>query len=127
VASDALLLHKTALRFHSPEETIAGALWGLVNLGVAHVLSNRLGAPSTPSENLESNGNSQNTIVQGDSQEINSETEESSEDTIVQKFTEEDIDDLIHNDYLTSFEADMGSSSTGGDSSLHVTPTSQSL
>ncbi|WP_068466492.1 hypothetical protein [Candidatus Protochlamydia phocaeensis] len=50
VASDALMLHKTALRFHTPEEVVAGALWGLINLGVAQAIANRLTAPSIQPE-----------------------------------------------------------------------------
>ena len=42
VASDTLMLHKTAMRFHTPQETVAGALWGLANLGLAQILTDKL-------------------------------------------------------------------------------------
>ncbi len=47
VASDALMLHKTTGLYHTPEETIAGAIWGLINLGVAQTLATKFN-PSTP-------------------------------------------------------------------------------
>lgn len=46
VASDTVMLHKTALHFHTPEELAAGAIWGIINLGVAYVLADKLVAPS---------------------------------------------------------------------------------
>jgi hypothetical protein len=46
-ASDALMLHKTALSYHTPQETIAGAVWGLINVGIAQVLTSYVCSPST--------------------------------------------------------------------------------
>lgn len=93
VASDALMLHKTALTFHTPEEIAAGMVWGLINLGVAQVLADRL-------------VNSQNSPPQ-DSPLQKETTEQIDDNPIVNFFTEEkNLSSFINENYFKDKDED---------------------
>lgn len=112
--SDALMLQKTALRFHTPEEVAAGALWGLINLGIAHTIVNYVTSSSTISDPIDAasslaiaESSEQESILPRLTQESNSaHTPEdcvtNTDDSIVTFFTDkEELSQFINDNYYT--------------------------